>query len=258
MKNSIVPVERSDRGGIGIPVFVQDQTTEMLSVPFLNDRGIFTLATPSVIDARAFTATAGHGILVDKILEFANATTFMQARVLSVAVNAIEIDTPFNHSYGASDVMTRSTDDLMVDGSTTPMIFTIKPAGDQAGDINRIILIIESNSSMDFTKFGSISPLDVGCVLRIKRADGDFRNVMNFKTNGEFIENSFDHVFEEKSGGGGFGFVGRSTFNGQDKRGVTVRLDGNLNEEMQVIIQDDLSSGLTKFRMIGQGSELQE
>ena len=63
---------------------------------------------------------------------------------------------------------------------------------------------------------------------------------------------SFDGMFQSKSGGGEHAFVGRSTWGGQSKRGVVLRVDGNLGEEVQLVIQDDLT-GLTDFLMVAQG-----
>lgn len=257
LDNWLASFETSERGNTALGVFVQDQTTEALDVPFLQGRGEFTLDGDTVIDSMSFDAVSGHNIAVDEILEFANVSTFMQARVLSVTGDTISMDTPFNHVYSNLDTMVRSSDDLLVNGSVTPVIFTVKPLLNQSGDMTRVIISIESTSAMDFIKFGSISALTNGCVLRVRRENGDFKNLTNFKTNGEFIEKSFDHTFQTKTGGGEFGFVSRLTFAGQSKHGVVIRLDGKLGEELQLIIQDDLSSGLTKLKVVAQGHELQ-
>lgn len=250
--------ETSNRGTTGLGVFIQDQTTEPLDVALLQDRGSFTLASDTVLSSRFFDANAGHGIAVGEVIELANSITFMQARVLAVVTNAIEIDTPINHVYTSGDTAIRSSEDLRVNGSVTPQIFSILPLAGQSGDITRIIIAIESAMAMDFTKFGSLASLTNGCMLRVKRKGGDFRNLFNFKNNGDFIEKAFDHHFQDKIGGGGFGFVARLTYAGQSKHGVTIRLDGSLGEELQLVIQDDLSAGLTKFRVTAQGHELQE
>ena len=252
------PIETSDRGNTGVKTFTQDQTSESLEVPLLTGRGAFVLDGNTVRDTRFFDAVAGHGILVGEILEFSDSDTFMQARVLSLpTTNNIKIDTPFNHSYADGISMIRSSDDMRVDGSTIPVVFSILPQVGQAGDMTRYILSIESiANSMDFTEFGSISALDNGCVLRIRRANGDFRNLFNFKTNGEFIEKSFDHAFQTKTGGGGSGFVARSSYAGPEKRGVAIRIDGALGEELQCVIQDKLDVGLLKFHIGAQGHEL--
>jgi hypothetical protein len=255
---SPIPIETSNRGSRGVAVFVQDQTTESLDIPFLLDRGAFAVNGDTTRDSRFFNATAGHSIAVGEIIELADSVTFMQAKVLGVIVDAIEIDTPINHVYldGASG--TRSTGDMRVDGSVTPQVFTILPLAGQAGDLTRVILRIESGSAMDYTKFGSLAALTNGCVLRVKRSNGDFRNQVNFKTNGDFIEKAYDNIPQAKSGGGGFGLVSRLTYAGQSKHGVTIRIDGDLGEEWQLVIQDDLSAGLTLLQMSAAGHELQD
>lgn len=252
------PIETSDRGEVAIPVFVQDQTTGSLDLPFLNDRGNFTLDSNTTRGSRFFNATAGHGILTDEIIELSDSTSFMQARVLGLVGDTIEIDTPINHAYLAVDSAgTRSTDDMRVDGSVTPVIFSVLPKPGQSGDLTRLILSIESTQSMDYTKFGSLPALTNGMVLRVRREGGDFQNQINFKTNGEFIEKAFDNIPQEKSGGGGFGLVFRLTYAGKSKHGVAIRVEGDLTEEWQIIVQDDLSAGLLKIRASAAGHELQ-
>lgn len=254
----VSPLETSNRGSVGVPVFVQDQTTESLDVPFLLERGTFTIDGDTVRDTRFFDAVTGHNIVVGEIIELSDSTSFMQSRVLGVIADAIEIDIPINHVYLSGGTGTRAIDDMRVDGSVTPQVFSILPLSGQAGDMTRVILTIESSTSMDFTKFGDQSALTNGCVLRVKRENGDFRNQLNFKTNGDFVEKAFDFSALPRSGAGGHGIVFRLTYAGQDKHGVAVRIEGDLNEEWQLVIQDDLSSGLLKLKMSAAGHELQE
>lgn len=257
-----VPVEVSNRGSMGQSVFVNDQTTPALDVLFLERLNQTTIAADTVIDTYTFTASPGHGIVVGNVIEIANTSLFIQATVLAVNGDVITIDSLINHVYAAGSVLVVSNSDMLVDGSVTPRIFSVSPGPDQKGDIVRIIIAIQSTSSMDFSKFGSLPPLTRGCLLRVKKPTGDFVNLFNWKTNGGFIIRSFDHSFQEKVGGGLHSFTSRSTYGGQDKRGVVIRLDGGEgvvpNEELQIVIQDDLSSGLAEFLALAQGHELQE
>jgi hypothetical protein len=251
-------IETSNRGSSGVAIFVQDQTTEALNVPMLSDRGTFTTDGATTRDSRFFDAVAGHGIVVGEIIELGSSTTFMQARAIGIVTNQIEIDSPINSVYISGTVGIRSSDDLRIDGSITPQVFSILPLAGQAGDMVRVIFEIESTTSMDFSSFGDIAALTNGCVLRVKREGGDFRNLFNWKTNGELIERAFDHTFQSKTGGGLHGFVSRITFGGQDKHGVVIRIDGTLGEALEVVIQDDLTAAsLSKIRLIAQGHELQ-
>jgi hypothetical protein len=186
---------------------------------------------------------------------------FVQARITNVAVNDITLDQPLNTDYTTSDVAIISTGNMLVNASlASPSLFTILPLPTQEGDIVRAVLDIRGTGEMDFSSFGSDAALTNGCVVRIKQADGNFRNLFNFKSNGDFIRQSFDHAFlQPKQGNTIKGFTSRITWGGQSKHGVVIRLDGNLGEELQVLIQDDLvtASANTVFNMIAQGHEVQ-
>ena len=253
-----IPIERSDRGSEGVAVYIQDQTTEAVGRPFARVLGSFSIVSSTVANSRSFTATPGHGIVVGEMLQFDNDVIFMEAMALTVVGDVITIDTPFNHAYLATDIFSRNTLDLRVNGSVTPVVFSVAPLAGQTNDVTRITLSIESAQAMDFTQFGSISPLTVGCVLRVKRATGEYKNLINFKTNGDFIEEATTPLFQGKTGGGGFGFTATLIFAGQQNRGVVIRLDGTRGEQLELIVQDDLSAGLTKFHMRAQGSEIQD
>lgn len=252
-------IETTSAGGQGLAVFVQDQFTPILDVPFLAGRGSFNITTTMTVNSRTFIAQSGHGIQVDEILEFALIGTniFMQSRVLTVVGDTITIDTPINYPYEAGMFFIRSVDDMRVDGSVIPKVYSIYPADGQSGDITNINIIIESSSNMDYSTFGSLPALINGCVLRVNNGDGTYRNLFNFKTNGQFIIESFGHYFQEKAGGGRYGFLANIKYGGQDNRGVVIRLDSALMNSLEVVIQDDLSTGLLQFKMIGYGSEIQ-
>ena len=251
--------ETTDRGNTGIAVFVQDQTTDPLDIWFLNELSSTTLDTPAVRGSTSFTAPAGHTINQGNIIEIANTSQrFLQASVLSVVGNVITVDTPLNHNYPVGSALIISSNDMSVVGSlSSPVSFKIVPGPSQSGDIVRIIVGIQDNGAMDFSTFGSLNALTNGCVLRVKLANGDYVNLFNWKNNGQFTMRSFDHQFLTKVGGGLNSFISRSTWGGQSKRGVILRLNGSLGEELEVLVQDDLSS-LSTFEMIAQGHVLQE
>lgn len=250
--------ERSDRGDVGTKIFIQDQTTPMLDLRFLERIGTFQLASPTTASTRTFTAIAGHGIVVGNIIELQNDRNFCQARVLGVNVNSITIDMEIGDIYPVGLTFPVSNDDMRVNGSVTPRIFTLKPDVGQSGDINSIQFAVQSASPMDFSTFGSANALPVGCLLRVKRQGGALINLFNFKTNGELIIRGIDHSFQEKAGGGLHAFIAQIAFNGQQNRGVTVRLDGDLGEELQLVVQDNLSViGQDYIRATAYGSGIQ-
>jgi hypothetical protein len=245
-------------------MFALDQTTNPLSVELLQGRTTTSLAVNADKGDTEVTLTGGHGAVVGDTLEMASATVqdlFVQARITAVVVNDITIDQPLNTNYLTTDIAIISTGNMLVNASlAAPSLFTILPLPTQEGDIVRIVLDLRGTGDMDFSSFGSDGPLTNGCVLRIKQADGNFRNLFNFKSNGDFIRQSFDHAFlQPKQGNTIKGFTSRLTWGGQSKHGVVIRLDGSLGEELQVLIQDDLvtTSANTVFNMIAQGHEVQ-
>ena len=262
------PLETSDRGNTGAAVFVQDQTTESLDVPFLRSRILSTVAVQPAVEDRDIVLSAGHGATIGDIIELAeqDGSTFMQSRALNVVSNTVTLDQPINHAYTVGSTSIVSDDNMLVNGVVTPQIFSLLPLPTQAGDMVRIILEIRSTNEIDYSTFGGEQALFNGCVLRIKRANGDFKNLYNWKTNGDFILRCYDNTPQVKTGGIENGLVMRSTYGAQGTRGVVVRLDGSLLEELQIVIQDDLTLGApggsatknTLIRAVAQGHELQD
>lgn len=254
-------IETTQTGGQGLAVFVQDQATPILDVFFLKGRGAFNITTTMIVNTSTFTAVTGHGIQVDEILEFAvpNSNIFMQCKVLIVAGDIITIDSLINYPYEAGMTFLRSTDNMLVDGSVTPQIFSVLPAPSQRGDITNLNIIIETSQAMDYSSFGVLPALQKGCLLRVNNGDGTYRNIFNWKTNGQFIIESFGHYFQEKAGGGRYGFLANLKYAGQQNRGVVIRLDGAIGNSLEVVVQDNLiAASMLQFRMIAYGSEIQD
>jgi len=203
---------------------------------------------------------AGEGtkITIGNLIEIGAASIFIQARVLGIATDTIEIESPMNHVFLDGANVSIKSDDLLIDGSVTPQVFSLSPETAQIGDITRIVLRMEATADMDSGTFGPIAALTNGVVIRIKRQTGDFVNIINFKTNGDFVAECYDNQFLPNNGQGMRLLVARMTWAGQERHGVVQRLDGALNEELQVVIQDDLTGvTFTSFTLIAQGHEIQ-
>jgi hypothetical protein len=263
MPFSSIPVEKSNRGTSGAAVFIQDQTTPTLSTPFLNTRTSVTLASAPAINQNIISLEPGHGVVDGEIIEMALAGTqkFMQSEVVSVSVNDITLDQPVNQAYQTTDIIVVSSNNLLVDGSSTPVVFSVLPLPTQSGDMVRMILELRggANQVMDFSKFGSDAALTNGCVLRVNHGDGTYTNKFNFKSNSDFIKQGFDHGFlTPQTGNTITGFISRVTWGGQSKHGVVIRLDGAAGEALELVIQDNLSTtNNTRFNLGAQGHELQ-
>ncbi len=253
----IQPLETSARGDTGSKTVLQDQTTRMLELFFTNKLAKFQLASSPDPLSNTFDVLAGHSIAVGNIIELGKVDNFIQAEVITVATNTITINQIIGGVYPTGVDFDNSSKDMRVDGSSTPVIFTLKPSPGQFGDFTRILLGIQSTTQMDFSLFGGASALAKGCLFRVKIANGEFNNLFSWKTNGGFTIRSFDSIFQSKVAGGEHSFVGRSEFGGPSNRGVVIRLEGLKGEELQIVIQDDLTSGNTLVEIVGQGHELE-
>jgi hypothetical protein len=249
--------ETSNRGNTALGVFIQDQTTQAIDVFFTTKKGDVTTATVAVQGEHSVDLEPGHGAVIGDVIESRTAENFVQAEIIDVVVNTITVATPWSRTFPTGTVVGLGSPNLNVLGTqVAPVIFSVDPSAVQNIDMTRVILNFVDNTSMDFTTFGSLAKLTTGVTLRYKQADGTFINLFSFRDNGELIERSFDHNFQSKVGGGSFGFVARSTWAGQSKRGVTIRVDGSLGEEIQIVVPDDLTA-LDKFRIVTQGHIVQ-
>jgi hypothetical protein len=262
-----LPIEVSARGGRSVAVTLQDQTTGVLDLPFLQAGSAITLAADTVVDDNDITLTAGHGLTtvanagdVIELADNVNGSFFMQCEIVTVVGDVVTLDCPVNRIYTvAGSTVSHSIKGMNVLGSiASPEIFSVEPLVNQSGDMTRIICEIRDNTGMDFETFGGLTALTNGVVIRVNNGDGTFRNLYNFKSNGDIILQSFDHDFATNIGGGTRGFTARITWAGQTKHGVAIRLDGAVGtgEKLEIVIQDDLT-GLTRMHWVAQGSELQ-
>lgn len=266
------PAEITDRNGFGLAVFVQDQTTEMLDLDFLQElKTGLSLAVDSVATSRDIILTAGHGMVtgtfpagdVGTMLEIGSTLTgrFIQAKVLAVVGDVITLNQLVGDIFPAgSSVNTGNRNLALVDGSTTPAVFRVEPSPVQAGDITRIIIAIIGPSAMDFSTFGSDPALPVGLLFRVRRPDGSYKNLRTIDVNLEAYLWGFDNsILTPKTGNTSHGLAFRVTFAGQEKHGVTARLDGTLLEQLECVVLDNLNAGTnTTIRVMAEGSELQE
>jgi hypothetical protein len=254
---ALASFETSARGNTAFGVFIQDQTTQAIDVFFTNKEADVTTTTVASQGFHSVDLEPGHTANIGDVIESRTAENFVQAEIINVVGDTITVSTPWSRTFPIGTTVGLGSPLLSVVGSlASPVIFSIDPSSLQEIDMTRLILNFIDNAAMDFTTFGSLAQLSNGITLRYLQGDGTFINFFNFRSNGELIERSFDHVFQSKVGGGSFGFVARSTWSGQDKRGVTIRLDGALAEELQLVVQDDLTA-LDLLRVVGQGHIVQ-
>jgi hypothetical protein len=247
------------RDGLGEKdVSVQDQTSTPVDFFFTQIKGApTTVAVATVIDDLTVELASAAGCTIGDYFGMFNAddrndNRFYHGEILNIATNVITLDTPIDFAFKVGNTAACFTRELNVNGNVTPQTFAVQVGehADQSIDINRLIVHMETDSTVSLAKFGDLTKLVKGVVLR--RVDGTTNNIWNIKTNGEMKNLCFDWspTLATNPADNVDGASFRYSFNGQDKHGVAVRLFPG--DELQLIIQDDLT-GLTQFRVIAEG-----
>ena len=242
----------------GITVNIQDQTSVPVDFFFTQIKGIpTTVAIQTAIDDYTVTVTSAANCSIGDYVGIFNADNSTNNRayfgtILSISGNNITLDTPIDFEFQVGDTFACFTRNLNVDGSTTRQIFSVQvgSGATQSIDITRLMVSFITDTKVDLSKFGDLTSLNNGLVLR--RKDGVIHNIWNIKNNGELANLCFDYspYSSTNPNQGQDGAKFRYTFAGQDKHGVAVRLEPG--DELQLLIQDDLT-GLQQFRVIAEG-----
>jgi len=241
-------------------VSVQDQTTPIVDLNFTLEIDTIVLLGSIAVNDISFGIQVLTTPLVGDVISLKDldGLSFYQGGITSVTPISgddytVVVDTPVDAAFVVGDTAALETDDLAVNGSVTPVVFSISPIGLFAGvewDIVRILASILGTGAMGDGLFGNLTALTNGIVIRID--NGITKNVFNAKTNGEIRDHAFDLMYADKPPAGQEGMSFRRTFGGQSKNGVVVRISSEAGDGLKCIIQDDLTS-LVSFKMVAQG-----
>lgn len=242
-----------------VDVYLQDQHTEIIDLHVSRQIQEISIASNTALNDRTITITSSLEPTNGNIICLKEATAFYQGEILSHSANGddwdITLDTPLDYAYTTSGGCSERSIDLNVNGSVTPIEFTVSPADlafNTKWDITRMLITINDATAMDDGKFGGVNALTNGIVIRVENSYT--KNIFNAKTNGDLASHMYDvqYIDATLGPGGQYALRGRRSFSGQDKNGVVIRLNANTDDAFKVVVQDDLT-GLTKFHIIIQG-----
>ena len=244
-----------------INAVLQDKRSEVVDIYMTNldDAITPTLTQGQSIDDQTITVDDATGVLgtgVHAINISENGRTF-QAIVTNVAGNVITFNAPLDMNITVDAVVQIALWNMNINGSVTKKYFSVSPPTGAKWDITRIIIGMTGESAMDDSTFGNLASLTNGVVLR--RINGVLENIFVVQNNGGFAERCYDTEYPTKVPAGIYAFRARRTFAGQEKNGVVIRLDGDSNDRLEFIINDDLSdASFTKFACVVQGNVVEE
>lgn len=257
-KVNIVWVANTDDRG-NLEVAIQDQTTEIIDLHVSILIQPINISQNTSIDDTHIVIEASSPLTVGNILCLKEQSAFYQGEILSsVSLGGnlynVTVDSPLDYAFTTVGGCSERQINLNVDGSVTPVIASVSPSKLNVDwDITRVMMSITDSTAMDDGKFGGITGgLANGIIFR--KVDGISKNIFNAKTNGDLAAHAYDVTYIPDTLGpsGQYGLRMRRSFNGQDKNGVTIRLNSDTNDTFELIIQDDLT-GLDNFQLIVQG-----
>lgn len=248
--NTYRAINVQSTNGLFVDTFIQDSSSKIVDFYFKKLLGLTSIAINTSVGDRTITLVNDHGFQQGEYISLLENDNASQFKVINVLSNVITLDSPLDYAYTILAEVRRSTINMNVNGSITPVIFNVVPSFKNKWHINSIVLSIEDNTEMDSAKFGGVTALTNGIV--IKRVNGINHNICNIKTNGEFRVRHFQVIYDDKAPSGVYGLCACKNFNSQNGNGSAIYLNGYDGDEIQIIIQDDLST-LNKFVATVQG-----
>lgn len=247
-----------------LEVAIQDQFTEIIDLKLTQFIDYINLTDNySIGDVYINVSTASIPVK-NQIICLKEGTAFYQAHIINItnlSLNNYELhmDRPLDFNFTTGGGCSLRDGNWAVDGSVTPKIFKVSPFGlydNVSWDITRVILtcigdgISGADPTPDLTSFMVTDPLTYGIVLR--SVNGKTKNIFSANDNFHLISEAYDLTFYDASKFGLYGSVLRRTFNGQDKNGVTIRLNAVTNDSFELIVQDDLTD-MDECHAVAQG-----
>jgi len=244
-----------------LEVKTQDQFTRLVDTRLAKVvTGPYTVAQATTPNTYTITLDSATGLNTnDKVGIFQDSTNpgSYFGYIKSINGNTLTLNVPFDISFGTNAVLYEIINNMGVNGSSTPQVFDITNGSEIPIDINRILLKMITTDAPGFGKFGDLTALTNGIVLRKNNGDGTYENIMEARNNSELALYAYDYTTYSATNPaqGVNGLALRFTFNGQDKHGVVVRLLEN--QKLECVIQDDLSD-LIDFKIMAEGSYTDE
>lgn len=226
------------------------------------DTGVSTnINIASAVNDYIITVDDTTGFIVGNYLHI-NTTSAEPTHPIILAIGAgapgtLTLDRRLDTAHGIGDEVLQTVVDMASLAGTlaTPQVYFMGPEPGEVWHLTRILFEMTHTAAGDLGKFGAIAApgLVNGMIVRAY-VSGQYGTLTNWKANANIKTDMFNVEFDPRAGGGGtYGTTGRGTFK---EAGAVLRLDGNLGDQLQIYIQDDLTPASTNFltfTMKGQG-----
>lgn len=224
---------------------------------------ISSLVAPGDVSLAITAASSGMVNSGDNIFltdSGTNVSDLISHSIISQSGLILNFDSPISNSYSTSgqvEKVIKNMANASVSSGASPSNPKIFKMGPESVNTNsaevwhvlRLNIAIEDNTAPADNLFGGIAALTNGVLIREKNTIN--RNLSLWKSNADIIlDGGIDLAYHQKAAGGtNHGVRARWTI---QKAGASVILDGAVGDEMQIVVQDNLT-GLVNFEVRGQG-----
>lgn len=241
-------------GGV-VETLEQDLTNDIVDYYLTSTLRTLTLANPTVVDNRNITVVNDTDVVSGSLITIQEDMRIFQAKILALpGANVLVLDTPLDYAFTVGATISEGLDDASdLDGSGTVVIMELKPIAGTVLHINRFMYHMVHAGAGDDSTFGDALALTRGIIIR--KANAVHHTIFNAKVNGNLRERGYDVVYSTKAGGGLHSTTLRRSINGPEYNGVVMKLDGDLGDSIQLVIQDDLGAltSISRIAMVAQG-----
>lgn len=237
-----------------IDAYIQDQTSDPIILRFNKITNSTTLAADIALFDRSIEVVSTTGIVAPTasapgsylILYSASAGKVMPCSVKAINGNIIDIDRPADFAFLTGTIVDVTTVSMNIDSSANEEIFGLRGPEDPSAvgaslDINELRLLCITDTVPTLEEFADLGA-NLENAITIRSRNGGYKNIAAFKSNAEILGafGNWIPYIGTNPGIGVNGFVATLTFNGQDKHGVTKRLDPG--DDLEIVLKSSLQS----------------
>lgn len=259
LKKGLEDIELEANGGL--PVNIQDQTTRPFDIQVNQILSTaYSITVSPTINTRIIELNTTIGLSTDDKIAFLEENGMPQIYfgfITAISGNNITMNSPVPYNFTPSLAVVFTFDNqLNVDGSTTTQVFSLVNSFNEEVDITRIIFKCTDDVEMHDGLFCGIAQLTNGITFRKYTNDGYYIDYFNIRNNAKWGLIAYDVQYTDtgKPPSDVYGFGSRLTYAGQNKHGVTIRLEQG--ERIELLIQDDLT-GISGASLMVEGHFVQ-
>lgn len=204
--------------------------------------GVSTTTTAAITEGDitfpvASVAGLAIGNKIQVVTDDPSGETFLT--ITNIAALVITGDQPFPCDVVSGVVVDKIETDMTSTVGTlaSPVIYSVHPPAGAVWQITRIMISLTDGSAMDDGKFGGITALTNGVLLRNESIA--CKNLTLWKSNGDLALDMYDVTYTTKAPSGENGLRGRWTFTRGE---FVVELDGDLGHSLDFYVQDDITA----------------